>query len=150
MRKLPKTPSKLLTVALNDLRKVEKDRKHYQVNMGAWHSPSSFGQCGVCLAGSVLAMTCKIPITQIVTNGGITWYSTIRIGRKEIPGKLFIALDMFRCGFIDDGLRLLGFSEVSRVRVPNHVHVPDYRHGNTRPFKNGIKKVIRILEKAGL
>ena len=53
---LPDTPSELLTLALDDLNKIERSKK-YKVHMGRWHEPYSNGDtvCHVCLAGAVMA-----------------------------------------------------------------------------------------------
>jgi len=55
MKTLPKTPSKFISMALKDLRKIEKDER-YIVDMGNWHyTRNSRGPCYVCLAGAVMA-----------------------------------------------------------------------------------------------
>lgn len=51
--KLPGQPSKLIRLALSDLKKVERSKK-YVVDMENWHLPIK-GKCHVCLAGSVIS-----------------------------------------------------------------------------------------------
>lgn len=47
--------SAVIRAALDDLAKVEVDPA-YRVDMSAWHEPIE-GQCHVCLAGAVMAVT---------------------------------------------------------------------------------------------
>ncbi len=58
-KSLPYIPSELITIALEDLEWVEKNRR-YAVKMNHWHSPLKRGwffntPCKVCLAGAVMA-----------------------------------------------------------------------------------------------
>lgn len=57
---LPDKLSDCLELALADLAKVERHKSKYVVNMGRWHEHDD-GKCSVCLAGSLLAKTMKIP-----------------------------------------------------------------------------------------
>ena len=59
MKQLPNKPSELIRLALSDLEECEQDPK-YAVDMGSWHRPVG-AQCLVCLAGSVMAKTMKVP-----------------------------------------------------------------------------------------
>jgi len=54
---LPKKPSKLLTVALEDMGKARRSRK-YILDMEDWHVPgyASGKPCEVCVAGAVMAL----------------------------------------------------------------------------------------------
>lgn len=52
----------LLGAALKDFKACEKDR-NYTIDMLCWHAPSKPQHvCRVCLAGSILAKTCKLGI----------------------------------------------------------------------------------------
>jgi len=53
-----KKPSSLLQCALDDLKKVERDRKKYHVDMSLFHQPDG-KVCSVCLAGAVLVKSCN-------------------------------------------------------------------------------------------
>lgn len=59
MKRLPNKPSELLKLALSDMELVEQDPR-YKIDMGFWHMPIK-NKCVVCLAGSVMAKTLKIP-----------------------------------------------------------------------------------------
>lgn len=63
---LPDKTSELLKLALKDLLSVESD-KDYSVNMYLWHESVRGDSCHVCLAGSVMARTLKVPKTQNVS-----------------------------------------------------------------------------------
>ena len=59
MEKLPNTLHELLSLALKDLKKCEKD-DDYKIEMSVWHEPNqgtNIGVCEVCLAGAVMAKT---------------------------------------------------------------------------------------------
>ena len=99
--KLPDQPSALIRVALGDLQKCLAD-PIYKIDMRTWHKPVDNGtHCFVCLAGSVLAQTFKVPPSESIP--------AIRhfIDCNELD-KLE-ALDYFRTGNIFDGLILMGF-----------------------------------------
>lgn len=64
---LPKTPSKLIRLALADLRACEAD-SWYAVDMYMWHYPSKSKKhpkiCSVCLAGAVMAKSLDADIGE--------------------------------------------------------------------------------------
>jgi len=95
---LPDKLSDLIEVALKDLSKVEKNPR-YVVDMGVWHDDMMEGVCHVCLAGAVLAGTCKLPHDQV-------WYPAV-INFGSTTSKL-IALDFARRGNLDAALRRMG------------------------------------------
>ncbi len=58
--KLPRKPSVLIRLALDDLRKVETDER-YTIDMDVWHAPKDdYSKCTVCLVGSVMAKSLEI------------------------------------------------------------------------------------------
>lgn len=65
--------SELIELALSDLLKIERDPR-YEINMSVWHSGSldtaaGASPCYVCLAGSVLAKTFRIPVRHRIGHG---------------------------------------------------------------------------------
>jgi len=65
--KLPELPSKLIRVALRDLRKIQKDIR-YEVCMSIFHSGGDRHRvCEVCLAGAVMACTLGVPRSRTAT-----------------------------------------------------------------------------------
>lgn len=61
--KPPKTLWQLLELALTDLEKAEKSKKH-KIDMDVWYKPN--GVCTVCLAGSVMAFSLDAAIRKEV------------------------------------------------------------------------------------
>lgn len=61
IKKLPDLPSKLIRLAISDLKKVMKD-KNYKVNMYYYHKPDFLRdkKCMVSLEGCVMAKTLKV------------------------------------------------------------------------------------------
>ena len=88
--KLPDKPSKLIKIAVRDMEKCMRDSR-YEIDMRVWHGPGFTGKCKVCLAGSVLAKTVKLPIAID--------YCTTRLD-DNIDNKLAL-LDEFRKGYFD-------------------------------------------------
>lgn len=62
--------SDVLELALRDLKMVEKDEK-YEVKMTEWHQPISYSKCQVCLAGSIMAKSLKVPFHCEANYAGI-------------------------------------------------------------------------------
>ena len=102
---LPDRPSDLIELALRDLEACEQDPR-YEINMSRWHYPTD-GEpveepvdiCLVCLAGSVMAKSLRMPPTKCLA----AWDA------GDQSGKL-LALDRFREGRIDEGLKDLGMA----------------------------------------
>lgn len=88
MKTLPNSLSKLLRVAIADLRKVRKDPR-YTIDPDTWHSPNQ-KTCEVCMAGAIMAKTLKVKNSDCSYPGD---FSPI-INRK------LVALDMARNGDI--------------------------------------------------
>lgn len=92
MKILSKVPSKLIRLALKDLRKVELSTE-YKVNMDDWHVPANkyenASACFVCLAGAVMAGTLDADIKSDIVPQDFT-------GNRDA----LIALDEFRSGQI--------------------------------------------------
>jgi hypothetical protein len=121
--------SELLTIALNDLEKVEKD-PIYQVRMDVWHQGiGRYGdQCAVCLAGAVLAKTLEVDPSLNASPG--------RMGSVDNVDQL-LAIDKLRSG----GVSLAA----SRLRLTCSIDlddrfIPDYRYNH-----NGFHQQLRQL-----
>lgn len=67
MNELPREPSKLIRLAVGDLKKCEEDSR-YEIDMSGWHVPdfvedvkeyndSEVEVCNVCFAGAIMAKT---------------------------------------------------------------------------------------------
>jgi hypothetical protein len=139
---LPNKPSELLALALADLEQVEND-PNYRVTMGLWHQPDGC-VCCVCLAGSVLAKTCKVPPSKYID---ALWL------RDALYAKMY-ALDSFRVGRVLRGLRAMledqwGPADEERYKGYEQVVMCDY-HTSPELFKNDIRRLIKRLQGDGL
>ncbi len=143
MKKAPKKLSTAMRIALNDLRKVEKDPR-YKVNMATWHSPSYPSAdasvtlpCEVCFAGAVMAKTHNLP-THV---DFLDWQ-----GMTPAWQKIFDALDEVRKGYVSDALTILGRDE--EKASPIFVPVTHYRVDPIQ-FRKDMFKIVHALEKIG-
>lgn len=96
---LPDKLSDLIEVALRDLESVENDQ-NYTVDMHLWQSPN-YGTCHVCLAGSVLAKTLKVPKGRGISPAELYTRNT------PLARKLF-ALNAVRTAHVPGALNWLG------------------------------------------
>lgn len=148
---LPKLPSALLAIAINDMKWVLKRPNEYQVDMDLWHAPTSTGDpaksyCSVCFAGAVMARTMK----------------TDRFGPRsdcsfgQFNRAQFRALNAFREGEIGHALSLLGYfvklSTVLEIRdeaTKNAVWL-EYAPARAEQFLAQMSRLVRALKKRGL
>lgn len=110
MTALPDKLSELMVLALEDLAKVERDPE-YIVKMSTWHDNSDSGQCAVCFAGSVMAMS---------LDAGRSTYKSRELW-DGINDRKFYALNRVRAGNIGGALKALGFRapwDLSERKVP--------------------------------
>lgn len=135
MKTLPKVPSELITLALNDLELVEKDER-YEVNMEVYHYPSD-GKCLVCLAGAVMAKSLEVPP------------ETNYLSYSEPNYKQLNALDYFRAGALHAGLYCLNFGRSTWGRFKECVHMPSYV-SSPALFKSEMRDMAAQFKKAGL
>lgn len=146
---LPRKPSALITLALDDLEKVEGDSK-YRINMNTWHTVSTVTSdvgvgtvCTVCLAGAVMAKTLGARADR--DNQPECYAST------AVLYKLF-ALNCFRVGNVIDGLWSMGYRKEAydvRWRRGKTRRVPDYALDPVG-FKRAMRRLVSVLEKEGL
>ncbi len=141
---LPKKPSELLTLALADLEKVEKD-KRYRVNMSNWQtvrdksSRDKTKVCEVCLGGAVLAKTLNFPFGEYFE------YSESYRFHKQLH-----ALDHMRNGNVASALSVLGHGDATVeqfMHVGFHVYPYDLHKGK---FKAAMRSIVRSLVAADL
>ena len=135
MNKLPDIPSQLITLALDDLLKIER-RKGYKVNMRVWYEPDEEGVCHVCLAGAVLA--CEYNLDK---GKEIDWGFDDEMSYKSD------ALDCFRRGKIGWGF---GYMKLN-------LHLGDQFNRDITPYEKDrlkflrdMRKLVRDLRKQGL
>lgn len=131
MKYLPKKPSRLIQLALEDLAVCETDPR-YEICMGAWHGPVG-GICLVCLAGATMARLGATP------DKTFNHQSFGKVNRSR-----FLALNFFRTGRINDAFVELG---IKRPRgIGAQYAVPSYEF-DPAGFKRALVRIFRRLEK---
>lgn len=105
-KQLPDKLSELIYIALEDLEKIEADPR-YIIDMGTWHMPN--GKCAVCAAGAVMAKRLGADPTAHISPSRFD---------DDTEAKLD-AIDLLRCGYLDDAADQLGFALPSTL-------APDY------------------------
>lgn len=130
---LPKKPSALIRIALEDLAKAERSKK-CEINMMDWHYTNG-ATCTVCLAGAVMRSSLGVPDTVD------KWPDDC--GRNE--NQLF-AINDLRTGDVADAFEQLGkpFSEGIRFERD----ITPYEKDRTA-FKRDMRKLAADLEAAG-
>ena len=150
--KLPSKLSDLLELALKDLAKVEKSKK-YRVNMQVFHMPEEDetrfwgetrkakpnGVCTVCMAGALLAGTCKVPRTTFENE----------IASPDLWSKLY-AVDSLRTGHVCGAYKEInGWMCDVPASIPDVIKVADY-HEDKPQFKKDMRKIVKLLRKIKL
>jgi|ERR1700722_2650209 len=161
---LPKKMSKLIKVALRDMRKAEAKPDKYVINMSEWYNPDqtvdcvlsgdnnivieSKPVCVMCAAGSVMAFTLKA--------------TKAADGPEHFPDNehQLSAIDDLRCGQVGAAAAELGLHETEWDEStcsykPNqferyNTHIPEYDRDKPEPFHKAMEKLQAKLEKAGL
>ena len=133
-----KKPSKLIAIALADLRKAERSTK-YKINMDNWHKPN--GKCAVCFAGSVMAFSLK-------ANPKISYQDWNFKSYRQ-----FTALDCLRVGRVGWAFADLHNLPPSHTNMgmkhPLDREIVTYSRNPTK-FKRQMRKLQKDLEKAKL
>ncbi len=149
---LPDTPSELLTVALDDLKKVERSTR-YIVDMEFWHLPTKYAigkygynnKCVVCLAGAALAKTLKNDPGMWIDPGNPDTVSPVQIGDNPSDAQKVYALDLFREGEVRQAMERLGYSEFDDLNTRS---ITPYDE-NPAQFKRDLRKLARDLMNLG-
>ena len=136
--KLSDKPSEALIQALEDLIKCERSPK-YEIDMDYWNE-SSGGVCSVCLGGSALVKTYKVP----PGDGGEPWDVLCSLEALKVK-----AMDRAREG---DWTAFLDYwPECNRREFPIEKlpRITPYEESPNK-FKRGIRKAARIFKEHGL
>jgi len=134
MKKLPNKPSKLINLALNDLRKAQKDKK-YKINMGFWRKFDYYDRrCLVCAAGAVISFSLK-------NQGDCVEPSDFDTDTRN---KL-LSIDLFRRGWVGQALQRMN-KEPGKFF---YREIPAYDK-NPRLFFRKLRRLSRDLALKGL
>lgn len=143
---LPRLPSSLLKLALDDLVVMEKSSE-YQIRLNNWwHDTPSSGKTVICFAGCIMANTLKLK-REPNKNVMPSFYPT-RYGHK------LRALNYFRLGKILQGLEYLSdkkeFSKIwLNLGKSKELKITSYDE-NKEQFKSDIQQLIAELRNSGL
>ena len=111
MKKLTNKPSKLLTLALGDMRGL--DREKYVPNSARWHLFDGIDNvCEVCLGGAVLAARLNQEFSELGDCYGDRFYALPVHVRKKLQ-----AIDRMRVGHFKQSFLLLGHTDRESLRV---------------------------------
>lgn len=154
---LPKKLSDVILLALEDLRKIEKDPK-YMIDMGVWHEPRTSREdkntkvCAVCFAGAVLAKTFKKdPLKPFVVEVESNNY--LHTGLPHTTEGKLSALDSLRNADVYEALELAGvknedIDKAVKKGLKVYLHIPYYDEAPGQ-FKRAMHNVARNLAKYG-
>lgn len=145
---LPDRLSLLLRMALEDLDKVRTMPERFLIYMERWHSPRG-AVCGVCLAGSLLAMRTDVPDDYSVEydefgpslRPKMSALNQLRIGFIQGAVEEFYAIDISGT----EHQRDIEFSRVGRL-VPNIDSEEDERFSE---WRKSMDAVVEVLEHYG-
>jgi len=138
MKKLPNLPSKLIRVALADVKKVEGMNDFY-IEMGCWHGKKiNCNACAVCFAGSTM-------VGSKESEDGNASITPDKFDKKT--KQKLLALNDFRLGCLYYGLLCMGI-DIPKT-LPRHFNVELYGMHRVQ-FKTDMNKIADMLEAAGL
>lgn len=167
--KLPGKPSALIRIALDDLKKAEKDPT-MKISMDTWLQVAKNGvdKCAVCMAGSVMAKRLAPTFPELVSKivnytfqlfGNITntnlspenhWGAKPENFPEEEPA--LSAIDDLRRGWVMEAFHALeinGYNFYKEGALLDHYPIPEYSTQNRTKFHQAMRKLARTLEKAG-
>lgn len=152
---LPMVPSKLIAIALRDIRKAEKLSKKYVVDMGEWYQPHATLECKT--DNGVVASEHKI--CTLCAAGSVMAFSLANEAQKKLklhPSKFrenekqLYAIDNLREGSFSGALRALELPDAYDDKHPSLNHeIPDYEPLDPEPFHEAMTAFQKKLEKAG-
>lgn len=150
--RLPDLPSALIRVAVSDLALCQIT-PGYIINMTEWHTPTKSGICQVCLVGSLMAMTYKMP--RILSSGPgdfnrkvdkkMDFLDTIRKG-----GSYGLSVLLPEIGIAFNEKKLEALCDII-YDSPSATYLRDHDCNNGSPaFKQALLDIATQLEQAGL
>lgn len=162
---LPRVMSKLIDIALKDIRKVEKMKSKYAIDMGDWYDPNAQLVCSVG-DNSVISRT---KICSVCAAGSVMAFSLNAKGNRELTPDSFPknadqlhAINALRVGSVLSAYQVLfpdeGVSDYTqdseRRKKANQLielgdDIPEYEPMEPEPFHKALKKLQAKLQKAG-
>jgi len=148
---LPRTPSKLLQIALDDTIKSERS-PFFRVKMYEWHSPfveylnnrAPVKLCAVCMAGSIISWTLGKDRHVHIEPDHLSNHNR----------DCLFAVNDFRQGNIEGAMIILGYPKETFERVEKkiggEIFTPVYHDTDTAPFRKYIRGLIKDFKEMGL
>lgn len=133
---LPSQPSKLLRLALNNLKRVELMPDVYKIDMLLWHSPFPDGLCRVCFAGCTVAMTFGVNTKQNFT--------PVKFSIPDLT--VLYALDTIRSGNVRSFIHNLEIEDPQLLKMRD---IDINYHDDPCKFKSEIEQLIDQFELLG-
>jgi hypothetical protein len=124
--KLPRHPSTLLRVAIDDWEKVART-PGYKMDLLSWHEPAD-GACYVCFAGACMAGTL-----------GANPALSLCPERFGADSKALFALDRIRKGYVVDFLELLNRAPLGEAEIDKLYELFPGGYAEVHPVKVGTK-----------
>lgn len=154
---LPDKLWQMLDLALHDLELVERQSKKYHVCMHSWHDNRTIGgtnKCSVCLAGSIMACTLKVPVEMDCGPGNfppiiadkLEAVDCCRAGTNSINTAV-----AFFYGYKDYDLPeevVAKLESIPAMYIPSYSH--PYEYSGPKEFKKGMRRLIKELKKVDL
>jgi hypothetical protein len=132
---LPDKPSELIGIAMQVLERVENDSR-YAVDMATWHEPNQrTGICSVCLAGAVMTRVLDPRSEEFMLHRHDIFDDRTRM-------KL-VALDYFRCGYVDAALSLLDI-DCNIMSLRRRRQITPYET-NPHHFREDMNDLVKLL-----
>lgn len=136
---LPEQPSKLIRLALRDLKKCEDQPDKFKVDMSRWVRANS--HCSVCLAGAVMVQ--RFNGLELAEQKKDDYFGISVNELSKENHDQFNALNAFRRGNVFTGCEYLGVSTKLPERVVTSYDI------NPASFRKDMLALARALEKEG-
>lgn len=133
---LPRVMSELIEIALADLAKVRRDRKHYRVDMNTWCEVEN-GKYTVCAAGAVMVGTLDAHVDS---------YRSPHADLANVDQ--LRAIDHLRMGLVYTAANCLGLTLVKDASIRRLI--PPYNPRCVSPFTKAMKQLAADLRAVGL
>lgn len=139
---LPKKPSALIRLAVEDIEKCEADPR-FRIKMTTWLDEPVPGLCEVCAAGAILVQHATVDLETLLND----FDKALSDAWPWTPPAFMHAVDAFRCGCIIDGLRTLDIKPPRGIKDRTNV-IPYNLHNGL--FKADMRRLATYLEGFGL
>lgn len=139
---LPRVPSRLIRIALEDLEAAEKVPTLLIAMDDEWHTPQDDGVCVICLAGATMRQRLGVADDEHVIPGYSADNESVRLNGPQLR-----TLNDLRLGFVYLAFAILGV-EWPKSGVDARAVITPYRRSPSA-FKADMRRLASDLEAAG-